>query len=163
MGAKPGKGFGVGHCPPVKTEEDLLTRGWGINEYKVNDINDMINVPSIKDCMDEAKEKAAAAQREHLGPYVPANIAADAAVDDTNGTARAETGYFGLLSDVNWSPRERVLYNIPPDPQVLPEGMSSVHVRRHKTAEEYLGVTADMISSSAPPVFLPREPDSRGF
>jgi hypothetical protein len=168
-GAKTGKGVGVGLRPIVKDEEDLWGRGWGINEYKLNDINAMVNVPSIKDCMDETKERAAAARQEQLSPYgtyvpyVPANIAADAPFDGTNATSRPETGYFGLLSDVNWSPRERVLYNIPPDPQVLPEGLSSVHVRRHVTAEEFLGVTAEQISSSAPPVFLPREPDSRGF
>jgi hypothetical protein len=35
-----------------------------MNEYKLNDINAMVNVPSIKDCMDETKERAAAARYE---------------------------------------------------------------------------------------------------
>jgi hypothetical protein len=145
----------------VKDEEDLWDRGWGFNEYKLNAINAMVNVPSIKDCMDKNKDWSAAARQEQLSPYgtyvphVPANIVADAPFDGTQ-TSRSETGYFGLLSDVNWSPRERVLYNIPPDPQVLPEGLISLHVRRH-VARDSRGVAGCHRGANffvSPPPFL---------
>jgi hypothetical protein len=104
------QGVGAGLRLIVKDEEDLWDRGWGFNEYKLNAINAMVNVPSIKDCMDKNKDWSAAARQEQLSPYgtyvphVPANIVADAPFDGTQ-TSRSETGYFGLLSDVNWSPR----------------------------------------------------------
>jgi len=71
------------------------------------------------------------------------------------GNTTSETGYYGRVSDMNWSPVERVLYNIPLDPQVGSKGMSSVHIRPHTTAQEFLGITDNDLSSSAPEVFLP--------
>ncbi len=50
-----GKGVGVGNVPVVKTEEDLLHRGWGVQEYRQLDFDHLVKAPSIKECMDETK------------------------------------------------------------------------------------------------------------
>lgn len=130
--SKVGKGVGRGQAPEVQTDEDLLHRGWGINEYRQLDFDHMVPAPTLKECKDEAK--AAAAGRlpgisigsEFVAAGARQNISwmggdAGGAHDGrsaANNRNVSGTGYYGLVSDLNWSPKERVLYRIPPDPQV---------------------------------------------
>ena len=136
-GSKMGKGVGRGQGPTVETEEDLLQRGWGVNEFRQLDYDHMVKAPTLKECKEEVQAVAAGRKLPLECSALP-DAAARGSMPCTNeGTGGGEggdaagsrgvgaaniagTGYYGRVSDLNWSPHERVLYNIPPDPQVCP-------------------------------------------
>ena len=122
-GSKPGKGVGIGHTPVVKDEADLWDRGWGVNEFRQVDVGQFVRAPSMQECKDETKaliKRAIEAKEENHEIQEQFNSTYE-------GGGGNRTGYFGLLSDLNWSPKERVLYDIPADPQSVPVHLFVLH------------------------------------
>jgi hypothetical protein len=169
-GAKKGKGVGVGNQPEVESVEDLVERGWALREYRQVDLDHFESAQGLERGAEEeachvgAHELAApsACGDGNASDFGAANRTGNTTSDPTcdagrvwvGGDARASRN--SLLSDMNWSPLERVLYKIPPDPQVNPSGFSTVHLRPHPTAEEFLGISQeDLHSSACGEVFTP--------
>lgn len=80
------------------------------------------------------------------------------------------TGYADAVSELNWSPEDRVRLNIPPDPEPELDGVSGVHFRKVVSAQEFLDNTPVNIQTVPPDPNLPsmnwhmfEEGEDRGF